>query len=82
MVAADFTDDDIRVVKFTELTRQTIRLDTQESAAATIEKMLRLMRVGKFTGHIRITVNQGGIRSIDTEQETRLVKGFLDTIKA
>lgn len=63
----------MRVVKNTEvsLIRQLIHLDSQDKILSVLGSMIRWMRVGKFTGHIHIQMNQGGVKKIETEQEVK-----------
>lgn len=66
-------DEGIQIVKTTNvsLVKQVVHLQTQECFIPVIDRMVRLMRVGKFTGHIHIQMNQGGVKRIETEQETK-----------
>ena len=61
------------VVKRTEIgvIRQIIQLASQDKFLPVLGAMIGWMRMGKFTGHIHIQVNQGGVKKIETEQETK-----------
>lgn len=63
----------MQVVKRTEIgvVRQLIHLVSQDKFIPVISGMVEWMRTGKFTGHIHIQMNQGGIKKIETEQETK-----------
>jgi hypothetical protein len=69
----DLEDPEIEIVKSTtvSLFRQIIHLAAQDRFIPTLERMVRLMRLGKFTGHIRIQFNQGGVKKIETEEEIK-----------
>jgi len=62
-----------QVVKRTEMgiVRQIIHLASQDKFLSVIGSMIEWMRTGKFTGHIHIQINQGGVKKIETEQETK-----------
>ena len=83
MTPTDFEDEGIRIAQSAEvkLFRQRIQLQEDEQSLPAeerhkrflgrIDRMFKLMRLGKFTGHIKIHLVQGGVKKIETEQETK-----------
>lgn len=83
MTPADFEDEGVRVAQSAEVTlfRQRLQLIHDEQSLppeerhqrflARVDRMFRLMRLGKFTGFIAIHLVQGGIKKIETEQEMK-----------
>jgi hypothetical protein len=50
--------------------RQVIRPKSQDQIAALLQLLHKVLRLNKFTGHITMHLNQGGVREIVTEQKT------------
>lgn len=69
----DLEDPQVEIIKSTtvSLFRQIIHLTAQDRFIPTLDRMVQLMRRGKFTGHIRIQFNQGGVKKIETEEEIK-----------
>ncbi len=65
--------DGMTIVKRSEINvvRQMIRLDAPDMFIVVLTKMWGWMRIGKFTGKIYITMNQGGVQKIETEQDVK-----------
>ena len=72
-VSDEIDIEGMQVVKKTEIgvVRQLIHLVSQDRFIPVIGGMIEWMRIGKFTGHIHIQLNQGGVKKIETEQETK-----------
>lgn len=70
MTQADLRDDNIPVAKTETITtlRQTIRPPDQNGIPRLLEALWAIMRRGKFTGHVTLHLNQGGVRDIVTEE--------------
>jgi hypothetical protein len=63
---------DIPVVKSEQFGtyRQVIRPTSQDQISALLTALHKILRLKKFTGHITMFLNQGGVREIVTEQKT------------
>jgi hypothetical protein len=70
MTPNDLQADNIPVAKSETVRtfRQTIRPPDQLSIAALMEALWAVLRRGRFTGHVTVHLNQGGVRDIVTEQ--------------
>lgn len=52
-----------------EIFRQTIRPPDQIGIPRLLEALWSVLRRGRFTGHVTVHLNQGGVRDIVTEQK-------------
>lgn len=50
------------------LFRQTIKPPDQIGIPRLLEALWSVLRKGRFTGHVTVHINQGGVRDIVTEQ--------------
>lgn len=70
MTLNDLQSDDIPVTRSETIKtfRQTIRPPEQIGVPRLLEALWAVLRRGRFTGHVTVHLNQGGVRDIVTEQ--------------
>ena len=70
MTPNDLQSDEIPVTKSETIKtfRQTIRPPDQITIPRLLEALWTVLRKGRFTGHVTVHLNQGGVRDIVTEQ--------------
>lgn len=70
MAPNDLQAENIPVVKSETVKtfRQTIRPPEQIGVPRLLEALWAVLRRGRFTGHVTVHLNQGGVRDIVTEQ--------------
>jgi hypothetical protein len=63
----------MNVVKREEIgiVRQIIQLTSQDRLIPVIVAMLKWMVTGKYTGHLKLHMVKGGLKRIETEQDTK-----------
>jgi hypothetical protein len=63
----------MNVVKREEIgiVRQVIQLTSQDRLIPVIVAMLKWMVTGKYTGHLKLHMVKGGLKRIETEQDTK-----------
>jgi hypothetical protein len=71
MTSGDLEAAEIPVTKSetVHLYRQTIKPPDQIGIPRLLEALWTVLRKGRFTGHVTVHINQGGVRDIVTEQK-------------